>query len=142
MTIRPFRDQDRGPVLTFLGDPRTLDSPSHRLHVAEEAGAIVGAAVLIVPDAGDQVSLGFVTAPPGRRDLFYRLVRACAQDALSRGFTRGYFPIHDERLLDLLRRDFAIAPIVVGRDPLTGRVTSWEVPVDLADAVRQLDRVL
>ena len=142
MTIRPFRDQDRGPLLTFLGDARGIDSPSHRLHVAEEGGAIVGAAVWTQPDAGEEPLLGTVIAPPGRWDLFYGLVKAAAQDALARGFKRARFTLLDRRLLVKLRRDFSIAPVVLGRDPRTGRAVSWEVLVELPDAIRQLDQVL
>ena len=142
MTIRPFRDQDRGPVLTFLGDPRAIDSPSNRLHVAEEGGAIVGAVVWTQPDAGEEAQLGTVIAPPERWDLFYGLVKATAEDALARGFQRARFTLHDKRLLDKLQRDFTIAAEVVGRDPSSGRAMAWEVLVDLPDALRQLAGVI
>lgn len=142
MTIRPFREQDRGTLLTLLGDPRAIDSPSHRLHVAEEGGQIVGAVVWTQPDAGEEALLGTVTAPPERWDLFYGLVKATAEDALARGFKRARFALFDRRLLDKVRRDFSIAPVVVGRDPRSGRAMSWEVLVDLPDALRQLDQVL
>ena len=142
MTIRPFRNQDRAPVLTFLGDARVIDSPSHRLHVAEEGGTIVGAAVWTQPDSGEEALLGTVFAPRERWDLFYGMVKAAAEDALAHGFKRARFTLLDRRLLDKLRRDFSIAPVVVGRDPRTGTAMSWEVLVDLPDALRQLDQVL
>ena len=40
--IRPFREEDRGAVSALLGDARAIDSPDHRLHVAEESGRVVG----------------------------------------------------------------------------------------------------
>ena len=138
MPIRPFRDQDRGAVLTFLGDPRAIDSPSHRLHVAEEGGAIVGAVVWTQPDAGEEAWLGTVIAPPERWDLFYGLVKATAEDALARGFKRARFTLQDKRLLDKLRRDFTIVPQPSGWNPRTHQPVAWEVTVELEDALRQL----
>ena len=35
--IRRFREQDRGAAAALLGDDRAIDSPDHRLHVAEDA---------------------------------------------------------------------------------------------------------
>ena len=143
MTIRPFRDQDRGPVLALLGgDPRTLDSPSNRIHVAQEGGVVVGAVVWTQPDAGEEAQLGIVTVSlPGRRHLFYQLVRACAVDALARGFQRARFDVLDRALLALLERDFTITAQPLGWNPQTHEPVEWRVAVDLADALKQLAKV-
>ena len=143
MAIRPFRDQDRAEVLTLVGDPRTIDSPGHHLHVAEDEGAIVGAVVWLQPDAGDEAYLGSVTVNvPDRWDLFYSLVRQTALDAQQRGFTKAVFTVHDPRLLRRLERDFIIDPQPSGWNPVTHEPVQWRVAVDLADALRQLERVI
>jgi hypothetical protein len=142
MTIRPFRDQDRGPVLTFLGDPRAIDSPSNHIHVAEENGTIVGAVIWTQPDAGDEALLGAVIAPPGRLDLFYSLVRSTAEDALARGFKQATFTIRKPGLLALLQRDFTISPQPAAWNPHTHKPVQWRIAVDLPDALRQLAQVL
>ena len=73
---------------------------------------------------------------PGR--VFYELALACANDAIARGYDRGYFTIKDHGLLRLLQRTFRIDPVAVGWEPEGGSPSEWEVHVDLRDAVEQL----
>lgn len=142
--IRPFREEDRAQALAFLEDARAIDSPGHRVHVAEgEAGAVKGVALWVKPDAGEEGYLGLVAVgAPGRWDLFYRLVAAAAQDALDQGFRRGFFVVPNKGLLARIQRDFDVEPQPSGRDPVTGEPAQWRIHVDLEDALRQLERAV
>lgn len=142
LVARRYVSADRASVLALLGDARAIDSPSSRIHVVEQAGAVVGAVVWVRPDAGDEAYLGAVMAPAGRRDLFYALIAACAQDAIAQGFALARFDVRNERLLRRIERDFVVAPRVAGRSPTTGQALSWQVRVDLQDALAQLQRFL
>jgi hypothetical protein len=139
---RPLEPRDRERALDLLGDARTLDSPSSRIHVLEDEGVVSGAAVVSLPDVGDEAQLGAIALEtPGDLNAVYRLAAACARDALAAGFRRGTFILLDHRLLDLLRRDFTIDARPSGWDPVTARPLQWEVTVDLDDALAQLARV-
>jgi hypothetical protein len=140
--VRPYRASDRERALELLGDTRALDSPSSRVHVLEDEGVVSGAAVLVLPDAGDEAYLGTISlASPGDLSATYALAAACALEALDAGFRRGRFTLLDHRLLDLLRRDFTIDARPSGWDPVTAATHQWDVTVDLEDALAQLERV-
>jgi hypothetical protein len=142
METRPYRPADRQRALELLGDARALDSPSQRVHVLEKEGIVSGAAVVVLPDAGDEPHLGEIAlAAPGDLNAVYLLAAACAREALAAGFRRGRFTLLDHRLLDLLRRDFTFDARPSGSDPVTARPLQWDVTVDLEDAIRQLARV-
>ncbi len=140
MPVRPLTNKDRAQVLTLLGDPRTIDSPSNHLHVAEENGVVVGAVVWVQPSAGEEALLGAVAAPAGRRDLFYELVKATAEDAVSRGFSKAIFTIRRPALLQRIERDFTITAEASGWNPTTHQPVQWDVHVDLKDALQQLQQ--
>lgn len=148
MTIRPFREKDRERVLAMLGERRAIDSPSHRVQVLEEEGAVDGVALWVAPDAGDEGYLGPVAleagAGPGVTGdwrPFYRLVAACAREAGDAGLKRGRFTVRDRALLRRIQRDFDVQPEASGWDPATREPVQWDVHVDIPDALRQLERV-
>ena len=142
MTVRRYQPADRSRALDRLGDGRVIDSPSNRLHVAEEGSELVGLSVWLRPDAGGEGELGaLILSDPTRLRLMYQIAAAACQDAIDQGMTTGRFTIKDRLLLDRLQRDFTIDPQPSGRDPGTGRTVEWEVRVDLRDALQQLARV-
>jgi hypothetical protein len=142
MSTRPYREPDRGEALAVLGDARAIDSPRAHVHVSD-GGAASGLALWLEPSPGELAYLGPISVPTGTpRRTFYELAAACARDALARGYARGSFHVHDDALLDRLRRDFAVTPEPVGWAPITGEPVHWEITVDLADAVQQLARTL
>ena len=143
MAIRPFRKQDRAAVLGLLDEARAIDSPNHRLHVAEEGGGVVGVALWRQPDSGDEAFLGaVVVSQPNRWDLLYGLVAAAVRDALDRGVRTGSLTLSDERLLAKIQRDFPFQPTPSAWEPNTGRPVEWEIRADLADALQALERVI
>jgi hypothetical protein len=134
----------------LLAGAEALASPGNLVYVHAD-GPAAGLAVFSVPDAGDPSSgsglgtptLGLVYTPPGAPwSRFYRLVSACVDEALARGFRKGSFQIRDAVLLARLQATFTIDAQPFGRDPLTGEAVSWGVEVDLVDALAQLGRVL
>lgn len=142
-SIRPVKPTDRPALLAKLdSDPRIIDSPSQRIHVAEENGNVVGLSIWLQPDAGEEALLGNVIAPPDRWDIFYRLIKAAIEDALAQGFTRGRSTIYDKRVLEKLQRDFDIEVQPSGWVPNTRVPTQWDMVVDLAGTIEKLDRVL
>ena len=139
---RPYRESDRQRAAAVLGDAAFLQAAGSHAHVSE-SGADDGIAVWREPAGAEEPYLGAVIVPAGApRQRFYRLVLACAEDAQGRGFTRARFRLKDARLLARLRRDFTVDPRPCGREPNTGRPVEWEIVVELADALRQLARVL
>ncbi len=141
--IRPFEERDRVRALALLGnDPRTIDSPSHHIQVADDGS---GVALWIKPDAGDECVLGPIILSPenvGNRPLFYQLIAACIREAIDLGFTRGYAPVGDPALVALLTRDFDIEFIEAAWEPNTEKAVEWETHVDLPDVLAQLQRFL
>ena len=155
MFIRRYAESDRKQAVGLLGDARAVDSPNHRLRVAEAAGAdgrpsgrLAGVALWVRPDAGEEAYLGAVivapeiTATNARWSTLYQLLLSCARDAIQEGFTRAYFTILDAHLLARGRRDFTIEPQPSGWAPNTRRAVQWDVHVDLQDAIAQLERRL
>jgi hypothetical protein len=137
-TSRPYTPADRAAAVVLLGDARPLDSPASHTHVSG-VGAVDSLALWIEPAPGvDEPYLGPVITPDGPGLAFYELVLACAADAISRGYRRGYFTIKDSGLLRQLQRTFRIDPVAVGWDPVSGAASEWEVHVDLPDATEQL----
>ena len=139
---RPYRESDRERAAILLDDGRALDVPGRHAHVSD-GGPDDGIAVRYEPAAEEEPYLGAVIVPPGApRQRFYRLVLACAEDALARGFARGRFHVQDGRLLVRLRRDFTVDARACGWEANTGRPVEWEVVVELEDALRQLGLVV
>ncbi len=138
---RPYEQSDRTAAIEELGDARAIDQTSHRM-VTADAGAAAGIALWIEPGPGGEAYLGEVELPGDDRRLFYQLIEACAQDALDRGFKHASFTVHDARLLSLIQRDFNVEPQPSAWDPDSGQAASWEVRVDLQDALVQLRRAL
>lgn len=139
MTVRPYEPRDRDLALALLKDPRAVDSPGHRIVVAE---GTEGLALWLKPDAGEEGELASVLTPTGDRRLFYELAAAACRDAIDHGLTRGSFTIHDEQLLHRLQRDFRIDPTPSGWEPNTEHAVQWDVHVDLRDALQQLKEAL
>jgi hypothetical protein len=126
----------------LLAGAEALASRGNLVYVHAD-GPAQGLAVFSVPDAGDTARLGLVFTPPGVPwSRFYRLVRACVDEALARGFRKGRFEVRDAALLARLQATFTIDPQPFGRDPLTGEPVTWSVEVDLADALAQLGAVV
>lgn len=139
---RLYRESEGARAAAVLGDARAVDAPDTHVHVSD-AGPEDGIAVWREPAAGEEAGLGAVIVPAGTaRQQFYRLVLACAEDALARGFPRGRFRVQDGRLLMLIQRDFAVEAPACGWEPNTGRPLEWEISVDLQDALAQLRKVL
>lgn len=145
-TVSRFDENDRADVLALLGgDERTLDSPNHRVHVAKDGGQVIGAVLWLRPDAIGETMLGAVTLSPGsegNRPLFYKLIAACIQDAVDEGFQKGYATIRDAGMVALLDRDFDITVTESAWEPNTRTAVQWEIHVDLADVLAQLQRFL
>lgn len=138
---RPYEPSDRAAAIDGLGDARAVDQMSHRM-VTADAGAAAGIALWIEPGPGGEPLLGEVKLPGDDRRLFYQLIEACAQDALDRGHAHASFTVHDARLLSLIERDFIVEPRPAAWDPASGAAVSWEIRVDLQDALDQLRRAL
>lgn len=138
MLVRLRRPDDDMSVASLLGPDAALEAA--RVHVAEEAGQ-VAAAALWLREAGSTAQLGTVaTKDPNRRDVFYTLIRACAQAMIDDGCATGSFTVDDPALLDRIQRDFDVRPEEIGWR--SGRPVAWRIEVDLVGAVRQLDRAL
>ncbi len=138
---RPYEQSDRTAAIEELGDARAVDQTSHRI-VTADAGAAAGIALWIEPGRGGEAYLGEVKLPGDDRRLFYQLIEACARDALDRGYQHASFTVHDARLLSLIQRDFSVEPQPAAWDPDSGQAASWEIRVDLQDALVQLRRAL
>ena len=138
---RPYEPSDRAAAIDALGDARAIDQASHRV-VTAEAGAAAGIALWIEPGPGGEPHLGEVKLPGDDQRLFYQLIEACAQDALDRGYEHASFTVHDAGLLALIERDFIVEPQPSAWDAASGRAVSWEVRVELRDALAQLRRAL
>ena len=138
---RPYEPSDRAAAIAELGDARAVDQTSHRIVVAE-GGAAAGIALWTEPGPGGEPYLGDVKLPGAARRLLYQLIEACAQDALDRGYKHASFTVHDATLLSQIQGDFAIEPQPAAWDSGSGQAVSWEVHVDLQDALAQLGIVL
>ena len=138
---KPYEPSDRAAAIDELGNSRAVDQTSHRI-VTAKAGAAAGIALWIEPGPGGEPYLGEVKLPGDDRRLFYQLIEACAQDALDRSYQHASFTVHDARLLSLIQRDFSVEALPAAWDPDSGQATSWEIRVDLQDALAQLRRVL
>lgn len=138
---RPYAPSDRAAAIDALGDARAVDQTSHRI-VTADAGAAAGIALWIEPGPGAEPYLGDVKLPGDDRHLFYQLIEACARDALDRGHTHASFTVHDARLLSLIQRDFNVEPQPSAWSPTSGQAASWEIRVELHDALAQLRRAL
>ncbi|MCI0777510.1 MAG: hypothetical protein J4N95_04965 [Chloroflexi bacterium] len=138
---RPYQPSDRTAAIEALGDARAVDQTSHRIVVAD-AGPAAGIALWTEPGPGGEPYLGDVKLPGAARRLFYQLIEACAQDALDRGYEHASFTVHDATLLSLIQGDFTIEPQPTAWDPGSGRAASWDIRVNLQDALVQLRRVL
>ena len=138
---RPYEPSDRTAAIDTLGDARAVDQTSHRI-VTAKAGAAAGIALWIEPGPGGEPYLGEVKLPDDDRRLFYQLIEACAKDALDRGHEYAWFTVHDARLLSLIQRDFNVEPRPAAWDPVSGRVASWDIRVELQDALAQLRKTL
>ncbi len=142
MTVRTYEEGDRTELIALVGDARAIDSPTHRLRVAEEDGKVVGFALWHQPDAGGTAVLGSVIVPQsGRWGLVYALVAATARDALARGFVQAQFTINSHTLLNRLQRTFTIDARPSAWKPNTDQPVEWEVTVNLVDALEQLEGV-
>ena len=140
--IRRFREEDRGAVSALLGDERAIDSPDHRLHVAEESGRVIGLALGRAPDSGTEAQLGsIVLEEPTRWDLFHRLLRALVEHAVGLGFTAGGAETGSRRMVRHLRQTFGLEPAVSARHPVSGVAMEWSYRVDLRAFLEQLERV-
>ena len=62
--------------------------------------------------------------------------------ALDRGHEYASFTVYDAKLLSLIQRDFTIEPQPTAWDPDSGQPASWEVRVELQNALAQLRRAL
>lgn len=138
---RPYQPTDRASAIAELGDARTVDQASHRIHTAE-GGPAAGVAVWVEPGPGGEPYLGDVKLPTDDRRLFYQLIEACAQDALSRGYEHASFTVQDAQLLSLIQRTFTVKATPAGWDPESGRPVQWDIRVELRDALEQLQKVL
>lgn len=140
MTIRPFQESDRTDALDLIGDARSIDSPGNHTFVAEEDGRLVGFAVWA--EEGTRGYLGGMSVTQTNWPLFFRLAGACCQDAINRGFTRGYFTLKRAALLARVETEFEVTAMPAGWDPQTGEAVHWEIEVDLENAMQQLARFL
>ena len=138
---RPYQPSDRTAAIAKLGDARAVDQTSHRIVVAD-AGPAAGIALWTEPGPGGEPYLGDVRLPGNNLQLFYQLIEACAQDALDRGYEHASFTVYDATLLSLIQSDFTIEPQPTAWDPDSGQPASWEVRVDLQDALAQLRKAL
>ncbi len=156
MTIRPYDNtRDRASLLTWAVNKQSLDSPTNRILVLDElndagkpTGLLAGFVFWTRPDAGDEAYLGAVNVAmvqgsfAQRRRAFYELIRAAVQDIIADGFTRGFFSLFDERLLAQVDRDFNINSLPSARHPTTGQPVQWDIHVNLADALDQLNTII
>ncbi len=149
--IRAYDAVRDGVAGRLLAGAEALASRGNLVYVHVD-GPAQGLAVFSVPESGDPSSgsglgtarLGLVYTPPGAGALgvFYRLVRFGVDELIARGFKKGRFEVRDAALLRRLQRTFFITAQPFGRDPLTGEAVSWEVEVDLEDALAQLGAVV
>jgi len=141
--VRPYGSDDLVSVAGLVGDERAVEQERHRAHVAAH-DARAGVAVWI-ETSDRQGVLSLVATDPrlvsanNARRLFYELALACARDALGRGVERGRFTLRDARVVAMVEKDFNVVARGVGRNPRTGVEVGWEVVVDVATVVRQLE---
>ena len=128
-------------AITQLGDVRAIDQASHHVHTAA-GGPAEGLAIWTEPGPGGEPHLGDVYLPSDDRQLFYQLIKACARDALTRGYEHASFTVRDTRLLSLIQRDFTVEAKPSAWDAGTGAPARWEIRVELEDALQQLRGVL
>ncbi len=138
---RPYEPSDRADAIAQLGDVRAIDQASHHVHTAE-GGPAAGVAVWVEPGPGGEPYLGNVKLPGDNRQLFYRLIEACARDAIQRGYGHASFTVRDDQLLSLIQRDFTVEAEPSAWDADTGDPVQWELHVELEDALQQLRSVL
>lgn len=131
--VRAYRDSDRAKAIERLGDARVIDQAKHSI-VTDGDGFAVWR------DAGDVAELGAVMNPGEDRKQFYRLVLETATQAKDAGFETATFQLYDQRLVDLIERDFKKTEIEV-EGTLEGAPAAWRVTVDIADAIVQLQAV-
>lgn len=134
--VRPIRDTDHAAALALLKNG--VGHRGNRIFVSDDGK---GAVIWRKPLHGIALLGAVATARPNRR-LFYELIRACCQDAISTGLERAEFTVHDRRIVSLIERDFNAVGVVEGRNGDTQEPASWRFEVDLKDALRQLDEKL
>lgn len=132
--VRAYRNSDRAKAIERLGDARVIDQATHSI-VTDGDGFAVWR------DAGEVAELGAVVNPGGDRKQFYRLVLETANQANDAGFETATFQLYDQRLVDLIERDFNNAEIRV-EGTLEGAPAAWRVTVEIADAIAQLQAVI
>ena len=135
MSIRPYRPTD--DVDDLVGDRAALTIAYNHAHVAQGFATITGLAIWHEPESGAPNGLFISLRSGGTPADMYALVEACVEDAIARGHTQATFTIYRRALLQQLQRDFTISAIVTGRRQRRGAV-EWDVTVDLADALDQL----
>ena len=138
---RPYKTSDRHEAIKQLGDARVIDQASHHVHTAEY-GPTGGVTVWVEPGPGGEPYLGDVKLPADNRRLFYQLIKACARDAIARGYEYASFTVRDARLLSLIHRDFKVDAEPSAWHAGTGDPVQWEIRVEMEDALRQLRSVL
>lgn len=138
---RPYQTLDRAEAIAQLGDTRAIDQAAHHVHTAE-GGPADGVAIWIEPGPGSEPYLGNVKLPGDNRQLFYQLIKACAQDARKRGYAHASFTVRDARLLSLIQRNFTVEAKPSAWDADTSDPVQWEIRVELEDALQQLRSVL
>lgn len=140
MNARRARPADRAWISALIGGTAAIDAPRNRIEVVED-GDDKAAAVWVSPDGEGIPILGAVLAiGPERRDLIYAAVIAACNAALAEGHTRGRAMIPDRRMVTRLRRDLGLTAAPAGRHVKTGQPSHWEIDIDLAQIVGQLER--
>lgn len=144
MLVRAYQTGDDAKVTQLLGLDATSARP-HRIVLAQEGDTVKGAAIW-QGEPGGVAQLGDVAlTDANRRDVFYSLIRGVALAMIGEGFTRGTFTLRDPALLARIERDFRVATKVTGREPSndgSGLPLTWEITVDLEDAINQLEAAL
>ncbi len=141
---RPYTPADHEAASALIGDVRPLGMAGCHAHLSGGEGAVDGVALWLEPPPGsEEAYLGPVVAPGIRLGLrYYELVLACANDALDRGYRRGYFTIKGRGALRDLTDAFRVEPVATGWETEGDRAREWEVHVDLPDAIEQLRNII
>lgn len=143
LTTRPYRPQDRDQALAILREPRAIDTPNNRIHLAHQDNRLAGLGLWARPDAGDHGTLNITYArDPEDWYTIYSVAAACIEDAIQCGIKTGELVVPDLAKTQRVINDLGLTALPFGLDPSTSTYTSWRFSVELEPTLQLLRSVL